>query len=477
MKELITMSAWAKKASLLVLASGLVLSSCSEKNDAPAPVDPVVVAQDKVLATLTTPANGWEAAIYPSNNQRFGGYTVFVSFAKDGSVAATSELQAEDAVTSSKFELKSVAGATAPTTTLSLPLNAAIRLASEDATVAALSAHTDESFDVVAASDSEVKLVGKTNGTVVVLRPATTEAWKEQLAKVKASRTGNLITRFNVLVGDQTVATGAIREGRQIVIAEQQGQSLGYPFRYTVDGIEFFQPVAVAGKTMQRLVSNASLTEPELKAKESELTLKAQANDLTELLSKGHYKLVENNILATADMTGRALRSVNRVIKRVTPLGIDLKSVSFGTKDKVFGLHVVGEHKIGIDPNRPTRVEPVEFTIPFTYEVTALNEMKFTFNAQAIEGGADATQNSQLYNYTIGQQYRMDILAACFANIGVVTIGTTKVYNESYEGRVFTLTADNQFNPTKLILTDVKTLTPKSDGKVDASVITFDLTK
>lgn len=464
MKELSTMSVWAKKASLLVLASGLILSSCSEKNDAPAPVDPVVVAQDKVLTTLTSPTNGWEAAVYPSNNQRFGGYTVFVSFAKDGAVAATSELQAEDALTSSKFELKTVAGATAPTTTLSLPLNAAIRLASEDAAEAALSAHTDESFDVTAASDSEVKLVGKTNGTIIVLRPAGTEAWKDQLAKVKASRTGNLITRFNVLVGEQTVATGAIRENRQIVIAEQQGQSLGYPFRYTVDGIEFFQPVTIAGKTMQRLVSNASLTEPELKAKESELTLKAQAKDLTEFLSKDHYALVEINT------TGRAQRSIARVFKRMSGLAdpIKFKSITFGTKDKAFGVHVSAEQKDFLG-----RVKKIEFTIPFILEVTALNQVKLSFNAQAIEGGADATQNSTLYTYTFGGLYRMDTFAACFSNVGLIKVNKTTIFDDpNFNGRVFKVTADNPFNPTKLILTD-----QSEDAKETPNVITFDLAK
>lgn len=470
MKELITMSAWAKKASLLVLASGLVLSSCSEKNDAPAPVDPVVVAQDKVLATLTTPTNGWEAAIYPSNNQRFGGYTVFVSFAKDGSVAATSELQAEGAVTSSKFELKSVAGATAPTTTLSLPLNAAIRLASEDVAEAALSAHTDESFNVAAASDSEVKLVGKTNGTVVILRPATTEAWKEQLAKVKASRTGNLITRFNVLVGEQTVATGAIREGRQIVIAEQQGQSLGYPFRYTVDGIEFFQPVTVAGKTMQRLVSNASLTEPELKAKESELTLKAQAKDLVEYLRTSAYTL------DVANTSGRSKTAMNKLASRLATLAktgdpITFKSVALGTKDKEFGIHVVAEQKSSWNPR--AQAINIAFTIPFTIETIALNEVKLTFNAQMIQGGADVTQNSQLYNYTLGGLYHMELFAACFSNIGEAKSGKTVLWSDSnFNGRVFKVTADNPFNPTKLILTD-----QSEDAKETPNVITFDLTK
>lgn len=463
MKELSTMSVWAKKASLLVLASGLILSSCSEKNDAPAPVDPVVVAQDKVLTTLTSPTNGWEAAVYPSNNQRFGGYTVFVSFAKDGAVAATSELQAEDALTSSKFELKTVAGATAPTTTLSLPLNAAIRLASEDAAEAALSAHTDESFDVTAASDSEVKLVGKTNGTVIVLRPAGTEAWKDQLTKIKASRTGNLITRFNVLVGEQTVATGAIRENRQIVITEQ-GQSLGYPFRYTVDGVEFFQPVTVAGKTMQRLVSNASLTEPELKAKESELTLKAQANDLVEYLRTSAYTL------DVANTSGRSTKAINSIVSRMSKLldPIVFKSVTLGTKDKTFGVHVSAEQKDFLG-----KIKKIEFTIPFILEVQALNQVKLSFNAQAIEGGADATQNSTLYTYTFGGLYRMDTFAACFSNVGLIKVNKTTIFDDpNFNGRVFKVTADNPFNPTKLILTD-----QSEDAKETPNVITFDLAK
>lgn len=469
MKELSTMSVWAKKASLLVLASGLILSSCSEKNDAPAPVDPVVVAQDKVLTTLTSPTNGWEAAVYPSNNQRFGGYTVFVSFAKDGAVAATSELQAEDALTSSKFELKTVAGATAPTTTLSLPLNAAIRLASEDAAEAALSAHTDESFDVTAASDSEVKLVGKTNGTVIVLRPAGTEAWKDQLTKIKASRTGNLITRFNVLVGEQTVATGAIRENRQIVITEQ-GQSLGYPFRYTVDGVEFFQPVTVAGKTMQRLVSNASLTEPELKAKESELTLKAQAKDLVEYLRTSAYTL------DVANTSGRSKTAMNKLASRLATLAktgdpITFKSVALGTKDKEFGIHVVAEQKSSWNPKAQTI--NIAFTIPFTIEAIALNEVKLTFNAQMIQGGADVTQNSQLYNYTLGGLYHMELFAACFSNIGEAKSGKTVLWSDpNFNGRVFKVTADNPFNPTKLILTD-----QSEDAKETPNVITFDLAK
>lgn len=463
MKELSTMSVWAKKASLLVLASGLILSSCSEKNDAPAPVDPVVVAQDKVLTTLTSPTNGWEAAVYPSNNQRFGGYTVFVSFAKDGAVAATSELQAEDALTSSKFELKTVAGATAPTTTLSLPLNAAIRLASEDAAEAALSAHTDESFDVTATSDSEVKLVGKTNGTVIVLRPAGTEAWKDQLTKIKASRTGNLITRFNVLVGEQTVATGAIRENRQIVITEQS-QSLGYPFRYTVDGVEFFQPVTVAGKTMQRLVSNASLTEPELKAKESELTLKAQANDLVEYLRTSAYTLDVANTL------GRSTKAINSIVSRMSKLldPIVFKSVTLGTKDKTFGVHVSAEQKDFLG-----KIKKIEFTIPFILEVQALNQVKLSFNAQAIEGGADATQNSTLYTYTFGGLYRMDTFAACFSNVGLIKVNKTTIFDDpNFNGRVFKVTADNPFNPTKLILTD-----QSEDAKETPNVITFELAK
>lgn len=466
MKELRKLSTWGKKASLIVLASGLALSSCSKKSDAPVPepVKPEVVAQEKVLATLTAPANGWEAAIYPSANQRFGGYTAFVRFTKDKALEAVNELQETDALSKSTFELSPSTTTTSATTSLKIVANAAMRLSEQDA----LSAHTGEDYDVETISSEEVKLVGKGNGTVIVLRPATADTWATQVAKVKASRTEKLITRFKVADGTTEIATGNIKDDRHIVFTEK-GQSQGYPFRYTTDGIELFAPVTLGGKALQRLVSNGSLSEPEYAAKESTLILKAQANDLTEYLRSGAYEIV------LANTQGRSNVAVNSITTRMSKLldPITFKSVTFGTKDKVFGIHIVAQQSVVW----LKKVTDIAFTIPFTMESIALNEVKLTFNAQLIQGGADATQNTPLYNYTFGNTHRMDTFAACFSNVGSIPIGTPKKPKDlfsdpNYNGRVFKITADNPFNPTKLILTD-----QSEDTKETPNVITFDLTK
>lgn len=467
MKDLSKLSTWGKKASLIVLASGLALSSCSKKSDAPVPepVKPEVVAQEKVLATLTAPANGWEAAIYPSANQRFGGYTAFVRFTKDKALEAVNELQETDALSKSTFELSTSATTTSATTSLKMVANAAMRLSEQDA----LSAQTGEDYDIETISSEEVKLVGKGNGTVIVLRPATADAWATQVAKVKASRTDKLVTRFKVADGTTVIATGNIKDDRHIIFTEK-GQSQGYPFRYTTDGIELFAPVTLGGKALQRLVSNGSLDEPEYAAKESTLTLKAQANDLVEYLRSGAYEIV------LANTQGRSNVAVKSITTRMSKLldPITFNSVTFGTKDKVFGIHIVAQQKQGW--LKEQQVKDIAFTIPFTMESIALNEVKLTFNAQAIQGGADATQNSQLYTYTFGNTQRMDTFAACFSNVGTITIAGTKPKNlftdPNYNGRVFKVTADNPFNPTKLTLTD-----QSEDAKEKPNVITFDLTK
>lgn len=463
MKELSKLSAWGKKASLIVLASGLALSSCSKKSDAPVPepVKPEVVAQEKVLATLTAPANGWEAAIYPSANQRFGGYTAFVRFTKDKALEAVNELQETDALSKSTFELSTSATTTSATTSLKMVANAAMRLSEQDA----LSAHTGEDYDIETISSEEVKLVGKGNGTVIVLRPATADAWATQVAKVKASRTDKLVTRFKVADGTTVIATGNINDDRHIIFTEK-GQSQGYPFRYTTDGIELFAPVTLGGKALQRLVSNGSLDEPEYAAKESTLTLKAQANDLVEYLRSGAYEIV------LANTQGRSNVAVKSITTRMSKLAITFKSVTFGTKDKTFGVHVSAERK-----NFLGKIDKIEFTIPFILEVQALNKVKLTFNAQLIqEGGSDPTMDSQLYTYTFGNTHRMDTFAACFSNVGTIPIAGTKPKNlftdPNFNGRVFKVTADNPFNPTKLTLTD-----QSEDAKETPNVITFDLTK
>ena len=86
----------------------LSISSCDKdsKSEPKKATDPVIkTSLTEHLSILQSSAEGWEAAVYPSNNQRFGGYTLYLSFGKDGVAKVASELLNEKEEQSSKYTL------------------------------------------------------------------------------------------------------------------------------------------------------------------------------------------------------------------------------------------------------------------------------------------------------------------------------------------------------------------------------------
>ena len=253
---------------------------------------------------------------------------------------------------------------------------------------------------------------------------------------------------------DKTLAKGTITNKRHLSLQEGTvGNS--YPFRYTAKGIELFQKESVGGHPLSELVYNGDLAKPALTQVGDKLQLRPEQIPLTRYLQEGHYDLLN------AKLTGRALKAVTNFTNRIKTLPdpFTFHSVSFGTKDKKFGVHVDAEQKFFTG-----KVTKIAFTLPFLMEVVSSDEIKLTFNAGSIEGGIDPTQNSQLYNYTFGpSHYRFDLLAAPFANVKEIKVGKRLYFDDgNYNGRVFKLSA----TANELTLTD------KSDAK---NTITFKL--
>lgn len=453
------MFSFLKKTPLLggvfILASAslvLSISSCDKdsKSEPKKTTEPAKTPLSEHLSLLQSSADGWEAAVYPSNNQRFGGYTLYLSFGKDGVAKLASELLNEQEEQSSKYTLDLVGQQEVLTFDKG---NKALQLLSEQSDVKEdFSSFVDDSFQLSVTNEQEVKLVGTKNNSVIYLRKAQTKDWASELVKIRAMRKDLPIRNFVLTYEDKTLAKGTITNKRHLSL--QEGTvPYSYPFRYTSKGIELFQKESVGGHPLSELVYNGNLAKPALTQVGDKLQLAPEQIPLTRYLQERHYDLLN------AKLTGRAFTAVNTQKKRVTPLDIKFHSVSFGTKDKKFGVHVDAEQKFFTG-----KVEKIAFTLPFLMEVVSSDEIKLTFNAGSIEGGVDTpAQNSQLYNYTFGGHYRFDMLAAPFANVKEIKVGNKVFFDDkNYNARVFKLSA----TANELTLTD------KSDAK---NTITFKL--
>lgn len=433
---------------LLGLATTLTFSACQSKSDEPAPANPTEVATNATLARLTKPANGWEVAIYPSNNQRFGGYTLFLGFNQDGTVRAASELLDDAQVETSNFKLEVTADEQVINFTTSNP---AIRLTTEatEGTVAQLAAYSDEAFSIISSSDEEIRLQGKKSGTIAVLRPATEATWAEQLTTIKANASNNLVQHFRLQNEATELGTGDINQtNRHLSISQSNGATESVPFRYTRTGIELFRPLSVAGLSMQVLTGKQSDNTASLTATESTLSLVAIATPLADLLRTGLYTYSKENT------TGRAQRSFNYIERIITSLNTGITEESkqakisdlqIGTKEGRFGLYLT--YKTAVAFTGATSQE-FHLRLPLQMTVENSNRVRFTYDLVAI------TSDATLERYTTNSPF-LQILAAGFARIGIVRTRPTgnPTYNESYQGLNFDLTADNPFRPTEITLT------------------------
>lgn len=455
------MFSFLKKTPLLrgvfILASAslvLSISSCDKdsKSEPKKTTEPAKTSLTEHLSILQSSAEGWEAAVYPSNNQRFGGYTLYLSFGKDGVTKVASELLNEKEEQSSKYTLDLVGQQEVLTFDKG---NKALQLLSEQSDVKEdFSSFVDDSFQLSVTNEQEVKLVGTKNNSVIYLRKAQTKDWASELVKVRAMRKDLPIRNFVLTYEDKTLAKGTITNKRHLSLQEGTvGNS--YPFRYTAKGIELFQKESVGGHPLSELVYNGDLAKPALTQVGDKLQLRPEQIPLTRYLQEGHYDLLN------AKLTGRALKAVtdftNRIKKLPDPFTFHL--VSFGTKDKKVGVHVDAEQKTFTG-----KITKIAFSLPFLMEVVSADEIKLTFNAGSIEGGIDPTQNSQLYNYTFGaSHYHFDMLAAPFANVKEIKVGKRVYFDDkNYDARVFKLSA----TANELTLTD------KSDAQ---NTITFKL--
>ncbi|MGS2761323.1 DUF4302 domain-containing protein [Sinomicrobium sp. M5D2P9] len=92
---------------LLVLLGGTLLS-CSNDDDKQlfpeSPSERLSAREQELKDALLSSETGWKA-IYFTNNERFGGFTLLMNFSEDGTLEMTSDIDHDTAVKSSRYDL------------------------------------------------------------------------------------------------------------------------------------------------------------------------------------------------------------------------------------------------------------------------------------------------------------------------------------------------------------------------------------
>ena len=84
----------------LYLSGVLLIASCQKDQNvfSTTPAERTSQALQETLTTLQSSVYGWKMTLYPSKDKKYGGYTLFVQFDKDGTLSSSDELQAKDDV-------------------------------------------------------------------------------------------------------------------------------------------------------------------------------------------------------------------------------------------------------------------------------------------------------------------------------------------------------------------------------------------
>lgn len=221
-----------------------------------------VLKADKAI--LCAPKNGWIMEYYPSANQQYGGYNVWVSFSADGSVSAMSEIYGSTTTVNSLYSLKQSDG---PILTFDT-YNSVIHYFSDPANPDKIGNNGkgmegDFEFTVLRAKADTVILKGKKSGSKIVMTPvADNTTGTDYIASIV---TANKLMAFNSYTynvnGKSIPVTTSYRNLTFTYQKDGNAISIAVPYIITPTGYKFYSPLTIEGVTVSELTYKNSGTE------------------------------------------------------------------------------------------------------------------------------------------------------------------------------------------------------------------------
>ena len=200
--------------------------------------------------------NGWLMQYYPATGQKYGGYNLFLSFSEDGKVTAASDVAGIGQRATSLYSLKQSAGAVLSFDTY----NSVIHFfASPDSGVGGIGSGMEGDYDFTVMEEctsEQVVLKGTKSGSLAVMTPiAEGTNWDEYIEKIFDMN--DVMQEYPAFIfEDGDYSQDLTVSWNRLVITQRDGDNLVYtyaPFVLTTDGLEFYKPFTLNGKTFSSL--------------------------------------------------------------------------------------------------------------------------------------------------------------------------------------------------------------------------------
>lgn len=432
----------------LCLSGVLLTASCQKDQNvfSTTPAERTSQSLQEALTTLQSSVYGWKMTLYPSKDKKYGGYTLFVQFDKDGTLSSSDELQAkDDVVYRSQYSVDNSNGPTLIFNTYSKSIHRYSEPNSKDFTEnLAFGADGDYSYRIISLSPEKVVLKGVRTGTEATLTPIKTAGWD---VLVKAQKEAADIFQISVPVfkikGE--VVKGAKMTNKRHLVFTYKGKSYNEPYNYTDTGISFYKPFTVDGITVSSLVNKTNSDDPRLEDATAQISITSSHVPYDILIgSRWHY--------TQQGSQGRFQQAFSRINTFLTRYGgkVNDEYVFFGFTNGHLSVFT-SKFEYGTDKFAP-------LDLHLQAEKISENEIKITYDLAATTANPDSW-NSALVPFRCASY-----LAMGFSNIGTINIpenwrkpdGPTYFYkDDNAEGRTFTIEVEpGKARPTWIKLTD-----------------------
>ena len=203
---------------------------------------------------LKSASNGWLVEYYPERNQKYGGFNLYFKFNE-----ATTIVKSEVNPALSEETIYQMLSDRGPTVNFT-EYNNILHYFSNPALLVGggkgLGYEGDYEFVVQKATEEEVILMGKKTRNKIRLTPFTGVSWVDHCAKIETSRDATYVVDSMFVSGAKM---GSITKTDNFRYTITHGsERVVVAFILTTTGIRLYEPITIAGKTMQNFAINAA---------------------------------------------------------------------------------------------------------------------------------------------------------------------------------------------------------------------------